>query len=74
MMTTLSEIALWVMYSTTVDRDSGHEEATVEGGSQSIEYGVFGTVEFNALWEWSEMVFNVVDFPQAWTLSSKLSH
>lgn len=43
-MTTLSEIALGVMYSTTVDRDSGHEEATVEGGSQSIEYGVSGTV------------------------------
>lgn len=33
MMTTLSEIALWVMYSTTVDRDSSHEEATVEGGA-----------------------------------------
>lgn len=40
MMTTLSEIALWVMYSTTVDRDSSHKEATVEGGASQYNMDV----------------------------------
>lgn len=71
MMTTLSEIALWVTYSTMVDRDRSHKEAAQEGASQSIEErirSVFGTAVFKTLWLWSGFVFNVGD----WTLRSCL--